>query len=271
MCEFCISHGEGKKWYKNMTNFTRELFLQISSDAKLKKYLAGFAENMREGVGRAEKWKKRWPSIYTFLVYPWFTYRQKKTHFGQIVPIEDVETILGGVSSIVRLPCICRKVTTGKQVRVCYAVGMDMTHILQDLPDFNSFDRFTASEAKKEMRHLDGEGMTHSVWTFQTPFIGAICNCDQDCMAYLVQYRKKLAKVMWKGECVAVVEQDRCKGCRLCMQRCFFDAVRYNPSQEKCSIDMRNCYGCGICRSTCPEEAISLLAREKVPLVDNPW
>lgn len=271
MCEFCISHGEGKKWYENMTNFSRELFLQISSDEKLKKFLSGFALSMREGVARSDKWKKRLPHMYSALIYPWLTHRQKKIHFGQVVPIEDVEHILDRVSSIVRLPCICRKINTGVETRVCYAVGMDATHILCDVPDFRDFDRINAAEAKKEMRHHDGEGLTHSVWTFQTPFIGAVCNCDRNCMAYLVQYRKKLAKVMWKGEWVATIEQDRCKGCRLCLKRCPFNSVRYDRRFEKCRIEARNCYGCGVCRSTCPEDAISLLAREKVPQAADSW
>ncbi len=58
-----------------------------------------------------------------FLVHPWLTNRQKKSHFGQILPIEDVEYIVDQVRSIVRLPCICRKINTGNAKRYCYAVG----------------------------------------------------------------------------------------------------------------------------------------------------
>ena len=271
MCEFCISHGEGKKWYKNMTNYTRELFLQVSTDKKLKKYLSNFGQSMKDGLARSEKWQKRMPHIYSFLIYPWITHHQKKTHFGQVVPIEDVEYILDGVSSVVRLPCICRKINSGVEARVCYGVGMDATQILKDIPDFKEFDRITAAEAKKEMRHLDREGLSHSVWTFQTPFIGAVCNCDQNCMAYLIQYQKNLAKVMWKGEYVASIEQDRCKGCCQCLKRCPFDAVHYDRRWEKCRIETRHCYGCGICRPTCPEDAIVLFERENVTLAVNSW
>jgi NAD-dependent dihydropyrimidine dehydrogenase PreA subunit len=254
-----------------MTNYSRELFLQVNTDNKLKDYLNNFARRLKNGVMNAEKWQKRIPSIYPFLIYPWITRYMKKTHFGQIVPIEDVEYILKGVNSVVRLPCICRKINTDVETRVCYAVGMDVTPILKDVPDFSRFDRITAAEARKEMKNLDTEGLTHSVWTFQVPFIGAVCNCDQDCMAYVVQYRKKLAKVMWKGEYVASIDRDRCKGCRECQKRCPFDAVRFDRKWGKCDIMADNCYGCGICRPTCPENAITLLEREKVPLAANSW
>jgi hypothetical protein len=46
MCEFCISHGDGKKWYRNMTYYTRELFLQVDTEMKLKNYLNNFARSM---------------------------------------------------------------------------------------------------------------------------------------------------------------------------------------------------------------------------------
>ena len=125
--------------------------------------------------------------------------------------------------------------------------------------------------AKSEIRGLDANGMTHSVWTFPTPFIGAVCNCDHDCMAYRVEYRSQLAKVMWKAEYVAAIDQDLCNGCRLCRKQCMFAAVAYSREQHKCSIDARKCYGCGVCRVVCPMAAISLQTRNSVPLAANSW
>lgn len=271
MCEFCIQHGEGKKWYENMTNYSREIFLQVNSEERFRKFLAGFANSLRHGVARAEKWKKRLSLAYSLFLYPYFTRRQKKNHFGQIVPIEEIENILDKVSSIIRLPCVCRRVNTSEVKRVCYAVGMDVSHILQDLPDFRDFDHISSPAAKKEIRLLDTEGLTHSVWTFQTPFIGAICNCDRSCMAYRVQYKKELAKVMWKGEYIAGIDRERCKGCRLCMKQCMFDAISFNTKLMKCTVNAENCYGCGVCRGTCSEDAIRLVDRSRLLQAQHLW
>jgi hypothetical protein len=86
MCEFCVSHGEGKKWYENMNNYSRELFLKVNSDAGLQQFLRGFGQSMRTHIPTAEKWQKKLPRIYSLLLYPWFTRTQKRIHFGQIVP-----------------------------------------------------------------------------------------------------------------------------------------------------------------------------------------
>jgi NAD-dependent dihydropyrimidine dehydrogenase PreA subunit len=271
MCEFCVSHGEGKKWYQNMTNYSRELFLQVNSDTRLQRYLAGFASAMREGEARAAKYQQRFPRLYRWLAYPWLSHRQKKSHFGQIVPLEDLETILARTAHVVRLPCICRKVTTGREQRVCYGVGMEAGHILQEVPDFADFDRISPATAAAEIGALDRQGLTHSVWTFQTPFIGAICNCDRDCMAYRIQYREELAQVMWRGEYVARIDPDRCRGCRECLARCLFGAIRYDPDNDKCRTIPERCYGCGVCRPTCPHGAIGLLDRRDLPETVNLW
>lgn len=271
MCEFCTKHGEGEKWYENIANYTEEVFYQVNSDKNMKEYLADFYRSLKEDVARAYTWKKRLPRIYKFLAYPLFTKHLKKTHFGQIVPIEDVDYVIDKVNTIVRLPCICRKVTTGENKRYCFGVGMDLTPIFKDIPDFRDFDRLSAKEAKEFIRCLDTEGNTHSVWTFQTPFIGAICNCDRDCMAYRFQLKMEVGKIMWKGEYVSSIDPLKCDGCRECKDRCYFDAITYDRRNEKCSVNVMNCYGCGICRAVCKNDAIHLLDRTSVPQVANEW
>ncbi len=50
--------------------------------------------------------------------------RQKRVHYGQVVPIEDVERILGFVTSVTRVACICRQATLGTEQRYCYGVSL---------------------------------------------------------------------------------------------------------------------------------------------------
>jgi ferredoxin len=226
---------------------------------------------METDVARAHAWKKRLPRIYRLIAYPLVTRHLKKTHFGQIVPMEDIGNILSNFTSVVRLPCVCRKVTTGETKRYCFGIGMDLTHVLKDIPDFSDFDRLSPAEATEFIRQLDNNGKTHSVWTFNTPFIGAICNCDRDCMAYRFQLQMKTGKAMWKGEYVAHIDHLRCTGCRECIKRCYFGAITYDRINVKCSVELRTCYGCGICRTVCKDDAIGLLERTTVPQVAKSW
>jgi ferredoxin len=260
MCDFCAKYGEGGKWYENMTNYSEGLFRQVNSEQNLKEYLAHFRASV-EKPGKVYPWKKRFPLLYRLAVYPFLTRHMKKTHFGQVVPLEDVGNILKHFPSVVRLPCICRQVTLREDKRYCLAVGMDLTHIFADLPDFNKFDRLLQGEALEYVRKLDSEGQVHSVWTFNTPFIAAICNCDRDCMAYRFQHVMNLGRIMWKAEYLASIDPGLCNGCRECISRCHFAAIFYDRANQKCRIDATKCYGCGVCRTACPQSALILHVR----------
>jgi NAD-dependent dihydropyrimidine dehydrogenase PreA subunit len=244
-----------------MTNYTEEVFRQVNSKKRLQSFLERFPHVLRHDLPRAGTVRKWFPRLYDFLVYPIVTRHFKTSHFGQIVPIEDIEKILAHFSSIVRLPCICRKITTGVEKRYCFGIGMDLTPVLGQTPDFRDFDRMTTADARQFIRELDQEGCTHSIWTFGTPFIGAICNCDRDCMAWRSQVQFQVARVMCKAEYVAAIDPAACTGCRLCVPRCQYDALTYDRASGKCVVNLKNCAGCGVCRPVCPRNAITLLDR----------
>ena len=127
------------------------------------------------------------------------TARQKKGHFGQVVPIEDVDKILDQMSSVVRLPCVCRSLTTGRrEVRYCYGLNLDPEGLITQYPDFdNNLEWLTVNDARSAIHSLDKEGLVHSGWTFDTPFIAGLCNCDQDCMAYRMQVGTGMMQVFF--------------------------------------------------------------------------
>lgn len=271
MCEFCTRHGEGKKWYENMRNYSEEVFHQVNSEDRIREYLSRFYHSLTVEVHRAYAWRKRFPRVYRLLVYPLVTKRAKKTHFGQILPLEDVEVLLNNFSTLVRLPCICRKVSRGEEKRYCFGIGMDLTPLFREIPDFSDFDRMSVEEARAFIRKLDSEGQTHSVWTFTTPFIAALCNCDRDCMAYRFQITMQLGKIMWKGEYLAEIDHSTCDGCRECLKRCYFSAITYDRKNEKCSVRGENCFGCGICRAACKNGAVRLVDRTSIPRFAHAW
>jgi ferredoxin len=214
----------------------------------------------------------------------WKTVRNmKKAHYGQVVPIEDVERIFDFVNSIVRTSCLCRRLLVGEEKRYCYGIsvgsnGSKLSDVFRELspgfssaPDAKGTEVVSKEEALSSFKELEKEGLCHSVWTFMTPFIGGICNCDRpDCLAMqmTVTYGTPL---MFRAEYVAETQADACDGCRQCMRVCQFGAIGYGVAQKKSSIDPRRCYGCGICRSVCKKNAIRLRHRAEVPAAAALW
>jgi len=279
MCEFCLKHGEGKKWYLEAKNYSEDL----ASDVKRRKMIAKFFEHPADPgqlVQQAERLQKLPKFVRDCFVYL-ITRKQKKIHYGQVVPIEDVEKIFQLTNSIVRVACYCRYQTLGKEKRYCYGISLSpetgMGEIVAGLsdsflsgPDTAGLETLTREEALEAFRKHEREGLCHTVWTFRTPFIGGLCNCDRsDCWAMRFTLSHQVP-IMFRAEYVGQIDADACNGCRQCIRQCQFGAMTWSAANKKAVIDQQWCYGCGICRAVCTENAIALVDRAQSS-VGNLW
>jgi ferredoxin len=200
-------------------------------------------------------------------------------HWGQIIPIEDVEKVLALTSSITRIPCICRKTTTGKEARTCFLVSVNPGSLgIADIidqsffggPDIAKFEKVSKATALTFMREQEKRGMCHSIWTLRAPFIGALCNCDDTgCIA--MKMSKEAAPIFFKAEYIINVNKDVCIGCKSCVKACPFKALEYYATDKKLAIDYLKCSGCGICRSVCNKGALFLRERTTDPATAHLW
>ncbi|MDT8070272.1 MAG: 4Fe-4S binding protein [Terriglobia bacterium] len=280
MCEFCLKHGEGKKWYLEAKNYSADL----ASDVERRNLLKMMYENpeaVGKAVGKAESLQKLPKFVREWFVFM-ITRKQKKMHYGQVVPIEDVEKIFNLTNSIVRVACYCRYNTLGKEKRYCYGISVSPETGLAEIlgtvvegfdggPYTSGAETLTREEALEAFRRHEREGLAHTIWTFGTPFIGGVCNCDRsDCWAMRFTLSRNMP-MMFRAEYVGQIDPDVCNGCRECMRQCQFGALTWSASNKKAVIDQRWCYGCGVCRAVCKENAIALVDRAQVPVAANLW
>jgi Pyruvate/2-oxoacid:ferredoxin oxidoreductase delta subunit len=287
MCEFCAKHGEGKQWYQMMKNYSSELLhapltleqaqvLGYSTriewvDSFIKSFLIPAAGGKIEPIDQPDLEKPTQPAKQ-------FSEEQilagcKLEHFGQVLPIEDVENVLTIADSITRIPCGCRYENAGMtNARYCFGLGVDLAHMLGEYPDqAESFEVINKDEAMRLIRKFDDEGLMHSVWTGVTPYVIGVCNCDGDCGAYRGYIRNQGRQSFFRAEDVCQVDPDQCNGCKECMAQCMFGAQFYSSAQGKMTIEPRLCFGCGVCRAACPQRAIELVPRAEVAEAANIW
>jgi NAD-dependent dihydropyrimidine dehydrogenase PreA subunit len=254
--------------------------MDLLRDVERKKFMQEFVKfAVEEGRGLPAKMEKlrRAPWIVQWYVKRRQLRWMKKMHYGQIVPLEDLEAIFEITNSIVLLPCVCRKAILGTSPAFCMAVST--IPILYDLitkefvtlaskagyfsgPEAASVEKLTKESAIKLLRDFEGNGLVHSVWTFKTPFIGGLCNCDRSgCLA--MRALECGLGAFFRAEYIAEVNKDLCKGCRNCIKQCQFGAMYFDPTNRKVLIAKEKCFGCGICRVACTQKAITLAPRHE--------
>ena len=278
MCEFCTQHGDGKKWYLEASNYASDLERDLERRGYMVEFVSGFNKNMARNIKLLDIVKAS-PKPLRRIVRNVASRTQKRDHFGQPVPLEDCEKILDIATSVVQLPCVCRNFAKRPEKGYCLAITVkpadgalaEAFRDFDDGPDTSKFQRLTKEEALTVLRRCESEGLMHSIWTFKTPFISAICNCDlsSGCMAMKTTLEYGL-QVMWKGEYIAEVDSETCSACGACFSRCPFSAIKPDASRQAV-VDKHACYGCGTCRSACKKGAISLRDRTGTPAVALDW
>ena len=279
MCQFCVQHGDGEKWYLRAENYTRDL----NDDLERRGYVIDFVQGFEYMRSNALTWVDRLetytPRPIERAVKNKVAQRQQLHHYGQPIPIEDCDRIFDFATSIVRLPCACRASAGKGEHGYCLAVtATPMDDVLIEAfagyetgPDVSGLQRMTKAEAMELLRRCEREGLMHSVWTFITPFIGAICNCDLEsgCMAMTFAIEHD-TKVMWRGENVAMLAEEKCTDCGACAAVCPFDAIAAERGRPTL-LRQQDCWGCGVCRAACRFDALSLVPRSTVAAVAEVW
>ena len=273
MCQWCVAHGEGKIWYKNAKNYARKMYKVRKAQASSKPEVnpqEQAEQIIQEVIEARDLAPDKFPSLKKNVERMLHTF-----HFGQVVPLQDMKEIIDIAYPIARMTCVCRRrvrALPDEDNFYCAGIGVGM-YKWERWPEFykGGVDFISPEEAKKWLTEINKKGMVHTVWTFGTPYIGGICNCEYPVCLGIRNRLDYDIKILIKSEYVAKMDYGRCNGCGICAQRCQFGAVKMEISLDKANINMMRCFGCGLCETACPKKAISMIVRSSVPMLRNVW
>ncbi|MCS3901200.1 ATP-binding protein [Methanococcus voltae] len=85
-----------------------------------------------------------------------------------------------------------------------------------------------------------------------------IADCDVEAPNLHLMFKHELIEQKeYYGVKCAVLNQDLCTNCKLCYEKCRFDAILLDKD-ENVVIDDLSCEGCGLCEYICPVDAITM-------------
>jgi NAD-dependent dihydropyrimidine dehydrogenase PreA subunit len=279
MCWICKEYGEGTRWYLNPRNYARNMYKVKRPGEQPKGFGADPESQSAARLREIIKTKYEDPEKFTELVRQ---ANQRTVHgpfqIGQVVPLKEAMEMVELAYPLAAMSCVCRIHTRAKEERSeheysCMGLGVGMLKWERWPERYKGGVHFMdAEEAKEWLIKWDKKGMVHTVMTFGGTYVGGICNCDYpDCLAIRHRLDYGLELNCLKGHHVAKVDFEKCNGCRVCVSRCQFGAIKFEVTLEKPNIDMQRCFGCGICESGCPREAINLIERESIPVLAEVW
>lgn len=268
MCEYCILHGSGKRWYQNARNYSKIL---ATSDFVSEFCDSYFKRDVKPHSVKVET-KSEIKSGESFELERQKTDQRYRLYLHhQVVTTDEALSILNLASqqtgeherTVVRIPCICRYQVYGSDDDLrCYGIAFTDEYTRRFPKYLGGGHEYLSAEDAGHMLEdmVTREPTVHAISALGIPYLGLLCNCDMKvCQPYLRRVSFGIDSPFHKGHYAATVNELECSGCGTCETVCPFKAASLHHDESVATIDLESCFGCGVCINQCPEGAISFI------------
>ena len=143
-----------------------------------------------------------------------------------VQPWENIREIIRQARTVAVVPCVCRRQTgnrCGRAIDVC----LNLDEAAEYAIERGTGRQLSPEEAMSVVDIAEDEGLVHRLFNRRSRY-GIICNCCADDCIELLSYIKvgKLHEGDAKSRFEAMVDQNLCDGCQICVERCLYDAIQ---------------------------------------------
>ena len=256
MCDHCMQHGAGGKWYLNAESYSNEVAEKYNlREFLLEQYLNFEQMSVRKvkgfnpvGIDHAFQMPiigrivKRTAERMLHSKKPPANPFKPEGHIGQVIPMEDAIAILEHCAAepLIEKNCMCRYMSRGEKEACCINFGV-MSEIIDKLPRFipeKEKYHLTRAEAVARIREHNAKGYIGTIWYGPYPYINNLCSCAVPECAGIRPRLDFEVKSIHKGEYLVALREDACRGCGACVSMCSFGALRMDSRLDRPVIDL---------------------------------
>ncbi len=192
---------------------------------------------------------------YTGLTKAFYNYFAKNYLGGQVVTsLDDMMRVLDLAEDIYVSYCSCKKTAGGGEDYRCLFLNHNARfqrkkEIKGKAPEHGRFiDIEEAREMVVDHRKTGHYGTV--LWGLR-PKVDCICNCDHYCAGlYTPEIRWGLLPSFTTS---IVVNADKCDpDCTICQGICYAKAIEKEKGQQVIAVNQEKCIGCNLCIEKCP-------------------
>jgi ferredoxin len=186
-----------------------------------------------------------------------------------ILPYEELRTLIQSRKKIGVAPCICRREHTmmgegcDRPEESCMIFGRAVDYYVGN----GSGREITVDEALAILEEAEKNALVLQPSNSQN--IINICTCCGCCCQVLKAFKRhpNPASIVSTPYMLEVRTED-CAGCGDCIERCQMDAL--SLEDDVIAHEERLCIGCGLCTTVCPSEALLLVRKPEEELTSVP-
>jgi len=217
-----------------------------------------------------DEYYKKWETSYKGTPYMRvLTVSETIDPSHEIIPLEEVFSIIDNNSSFVVTPCPCRLRAGISGVRECtdkYPLeNCIQLGALADMLIQEGFGKKISKEEAKEIMKQSAEiGLVLATDNI-AKFSNILCSCCECCCGMIRGLtRFDNPRAIAKANFISTIDENLCVACETCIDRCKFGAITVNDIAQ---VNPDKCVGCGLCAVTCPSDAIIMkrFEREIIP------
>ncbi|MFB0563273.1 MAG: ATP-binding protein [Candidatus Lokiarchaeia archaeon] len=279
MCQYCVTHGMGTKWYLNPKNLNLKKAWEDADIRSISEALAtGGPKSLVETIAAVNALVDELPLSKETIEA--FNNMSEQNNGGQIIPLEDAIKVL-------KIPqrfdvkigltyCACRKQWGGQDKLICMHLEPFCDVLKKSQGTLSKYDRYiTPDEAIEICRESSKEGLVQWVQWGPMPHVIGVCNCELPyCIVFRTRMLSSVRNAAIKSHYVAQIDPSKCDGCGgspQCLLACNFGAIKFSRLEQFSVVNPIICFGCGVCRDKCENKAIRLVDRESVAVAKDLW